>query len=106
MTRRTTKNTQSEAPSNISGLYLSGSIIDRVRRMVPHNNPTTEIVTYTIQDNNNRKYYVDDYAPDGYHDIGDQVELPVFIKAYVRKKGDASYTINVQKQDSLRGEHF
>ena len=106
MNQRTTKNNQSKSSPIISGLSLSGSVVDRVRRMVPHNNPTTEIVTYTIQDHNNRKYFVDDYAPDGYHDIGDQVELPVFIKAYVRKKGDASYTINVQKQASFRGEHF
>lgn len=74
--------------------------------MVPHNNPKTEIVTYTIQDSSNRKYYVDDYAPDGYHELDSNVSLPVYIKAYTRKSGDPSFTINVQKSDAGRGEHF
>ena len=47
----------------LSGLVLKGTIVDRMRRMVPKNNPTTEIVTYTVQDEHDRKYYVDDYAP-------------------------------------------
>ena len=35
--------------SNIScGLSLSGTVIDRTRRMVPRENPTIEIVTYTV----------------------------------------------------------
>lgn len=74
--------------------------------MVPRNNPTTEIVTYMIQDGNNRKYFVDDYAPDSYHEIASSVSLPVYIKAYVRKNGEPSYTINIQKSDVGRGEHF
>ena len=49
--------------NRISGLYVDGDVIDRTRRYVPKDNPTTEIVTYTIQDNNDRKFYVDNYAP-------------------------------------------
>lgn len=91
---------------NANGLSLSGTVIDRTRRMVPHDNPTTEIVTYTIQDSCNRKYYVDDYAPNGYHDLLSNVCLPVYIKAYNRKNGEPSYTLNVQKSITMRGEHF
>ena len=88
------------------GLILSGTVIDRTRRMVPHDSPTTEIVTYTVQDNCSRKFYVDDYAPCGYYDIGSDVYLPVYIKAYSRRNGDPSYTLNVQKTEAVRGEHF
>ena len=89
-----------------SGLSISGVVVDRTRRMAPRDNPTTEIVTYTIQDGHSRKFYVDDYAPDGYHDLDTAVCLPVYIKPYQRKNGDPSYTINVQKLDVSRGEHF
>ena len=91
---------------NIDGLSLSGIVIDRTRRMVPHDNPTTEIVTYTIQDSHNRKFYVDDYSPNGYHDLNSSVNFPVYIKTYIRKSGEPSYTLNIQKTDLSRGEHF
>ena len=100
------RNTRSTSNSMMSGLSLSGTVIDRTRRMVPHDNPTTEIVTYTIQDDSNRKFYVDDYAPAGYHELQSNVCFPVYIKAYNRKNGDPSYTLNIQKSDSGRGEHF
>ena len=89
-----------------SGLRLSGNVIDRTRRRVPHDNPTTEIVTYTLCDGDDRKHYVDDYAPDSYHDLGDFVSLPVYIKPFIRRNGEASYNICVQKAPSSRGEHF
>lgn len=52
MNQRNPKNNASPG----HGLSLSGTIIDRTRRMVPRDNPTTEIVTYTIQDGYNRKF--------------------------------------------------
>ncbi len=102
MNQRNPKNNASPG----HGLSLSGTIIDRTRRMVPRDNPTTEIVTYTIQDGYNRKFYVDDYAPNGYHDLESVVSLPVYIKSYTRKNGEPSYTLNVQKDEVGRGEHF
>ncbi len=89
-----------------SGLSVSGIIIDRTRRMVPRDNPTTEIVTYTIQDSLNRKYYVDDYAPESYHNLDENVCVPVYVKTYLRKNGDPSFTLNIQKTEISRGEHF
>ena len=38
----------------ISGLCLSGTVFKRIKRTVPINNPTTEIVTYTVSDSNTR----------------------------------------------------
>ncbi len=91
-----------------SGLTLSGVIINRLKRMVPKNNPTIEVITYTVQDMYGTKFYVEDYQPDGYHEIGDTVSLPVYIKVYNRKNGEPGYTLNVQKDDShnSRGEPF
>ena len=92
--------------TDMNGLSLSGVVVDRTRRMVPHDNPTTEIVTYTVQDGYNRKFYVDDYAPDAYHELDSNVCFPVYIKAYNRKNGKPSYTLNIQKRDIGRGERF
>ncbi len=103
MNRRSTKTSDDHAPY---GLSLSGTVIDRTRRMVPRDNPTIEIVTYTIQDGANRKFFVDDFAPSEYYDINSNICFPVYIKAYRRKNGEPSYTINVQKTESGRGEHF
>lgn len=99
-------NTKTASSNAAHGLSLSGTVIDRTRQMVPHDNPTTEIVTYTIQDGYNRKFYVDDYAPSSYHDLGSNISFPVYIKAYNRKNEEPSYTLNVQKMDVTRGEHF
>ena len=103
MNRRKTRTSD----NNIScGLSLSGTVIDRTRRMVPRDNPTIEIVTYTVQDSCSRKYYVDDFAPSEYHDINSSICFPVYIKAYRRKNGEPSYTINVQKKRSRKGRTF
>ena len=103
---RNKSNIQETVSNTIQGLSLTGTVIDRTRRMVPRDNPTTEIVTYTIQDDCNRKFFVDDYAPDGYHNINSTISIPVYVKAYIRKNGDPSFTLNVQKPEVSRGEHF
>lgn len=102
------RRTQSTSKTIMQGLVLCGTVIDRTRRMVPRDNPTTEIVTYTIQDDFNHKFYVDDYSPSEYHDLNAKVCLPIYVKAYSRKNGIPSYTLNVQKEDLVRGsgEHF
>lgn len=96
----------SKAPINMCGLSLSGTIIDRTKRMVPRDNPTTEIVTYTVQDDSNHRFYVDDFSPEVYHDLNSSVCFPVYIKPYRRKNGDLSYTLNIQKAEIVRGDHF
>jgi hypothetical protein len=81
------RNTKTNCSHAAHGLSLSGTVIDRTRRMVPHDHPTTEIVTYTIQDGYNRKFYVNDYASDGYHGLNSSVCFIVYIKAYNHKNG-------------------
>ena len=88
------------------GLFLNGTVVDRTRRHVPKDNPTTEIVTYTVSDENNRKYYVDDYAPESYYDLGAYISVPVYVKPYTKKNKDVSYNLCIQKETSAKGEHF
>lgn len=95
-------------PKRVTGMFLSGQIMDRSRRKVPRNDPQIEIVTYLIQDNHGKKYYVDYFDPHGYYKIGENVCIPIYIKPYQRKTGELGYTIYIQKPSSqtVRGEHF
>ena len=89
------------------GLTLSGKVIDRTRRMVPKEAPTTLIVTYTIEDEMGNKYYVDEFAPNEYFELGMDISVPVYIKAYKKKSKEAAYTKNIKKDVIFeRGEHF
>ena len=84
------------------GLYVIGSITNRTRRYITTNaNPNTEIVTYTI-------LVVDDFAPASYLEVSQSVILPVYIKPYKKKNGDAAYTLCVQKNyhPITKGEAF
>ena len=93
----------------LSGLYLFGAVIDRTRRTINtrSNNSTAEIVTYTIQDTAGRRYYVDEYSPDEYYEIGESAEIPVYVKTFKKRSGDIGYSFCVQQEfPSTRGEHF
>ena len=100
--------TQNDQDSDdLDGLILIGKVTDRKRRYVPQDNPTTEIVTYTIEDSTSRKYFLDDYAPTGYFELNDMITIPVYIKAFTKRNGDPSFQLNVQKSvSSTRGERF
>lgn len=100
------RNQSNPTSSKLFGITLSGTVIDRTRRHVPKDNPTTEIVTYTLGDGNDRKYFVDDFSPTEYHDLGDYISVPIYIKPYMKKNNDLSYNLCIQKKSSTRGEHF
>ena len=102
---RTDKNKPS-TETKPCGLYLNGTVVDRTRRYVPKDNPVTEIVTYTLSDNTDRKYYVDDYAPSEYHEMGTFISVPVYVKPYIKKNNDLSYNLCIQKIPTVNGEHF
>ena len=106
MPRHAKIDSSSTAVLNPYELYLSGTVVDRTRRFVPKDNPVTEIVTYTLSDNEDRKYYVDDYAPSSYHDLGSYVSIPVYVKPYMKKNKEISYNLCIQKKTTLQGEHF
>ena len=90
----------------IVGLTVAGTVRERRRRRVPLDNPQHEIVTYTLGDDNEGIYFVDDYEPSKYHNIGDYVMLPVYIKAYIKRNNQPSYTICTRKDYQSRGEVF
>ena len=70
-------------------------------------NTTAEIVTYTIQDANDSRYYVDEYSPDEYYELSEYAEIPVYVKTVRKRSGDIGYSFCVQTNEgSTRGEHF
>ena len=52
-----------------------------------------------MDDDSGRKNYVEDFAPTGYHDLGEYVTFHVYVKAYVKKNREASYTLNILKEN-------
>ena len=92
----------------ITGLYVGGTVQERHRRFINHNNnERVEVVTYTVSDEGNKSYYVEDYAPSSYRDIGSQLLEAVYVKPFKKKSGDLSYTICIKKDfQGGRGESF
>jgi len=92
----------------INGLYVGGIIQERRRSFINRENKAqTEIVTYTLSDDNNKRYFVEDFAPSAYRDVGSQIVVPVYVKPYRKKNGDLSYTICIKKDfEGGRGESF
>ena len=89
----------------LSGLYLFGDVVDRSKRTIPQT--STEVVTYVIQDNAGRRYYVDEYSPQNYLERGENVEIPVYVKAFKKRNGEIGYAFNVQQQQiNSRGVRF
>ncbi len=90
------------------GLIIHGTILKRSRRHIEtKNEDQVEIVTYVIEGDEKRKYFIEDYAPDRYYDVGKLVSIPVYVKPYTKKTGALSYTLNVQKEYSYSsGEDF
>ena len=68
---------------------------------------STQIVTYTIMDSANRRYYVDEYSPDEYHEIGDYIIIPIYVKTFKKNNGEIGHSFAVQQQfNPARGENF
>jgi len=99
-------------PSDLNpcpGLSVTGTIANRTRRYIStRNNSNTEVVTYTILDDHEHRYFVDDFAPSSYFDVSAPVTLSVYVKPYLKKNGDAAYTLCVQKDylPITKGEAF
>lgn len=85
--------------TNSTGIYFSGTVAERRKRMVPKDNPQTEVVTYAFYDEESHShYYVDDYAPESYLEVGEYVTIPIRIKAYMHKgNGRPAYSMTVKK---------
>lgn len=107
--RKTSSETNMSNAAIPSGLYVIGSIANRTRRYITTNaNPNTEIVTYTILDDQDHRFFVDDFSPVSYFEESQSVTLPVYIKPYKKKNGEAAYTLCIQKNYNpiTKGEAF
>lgn len=103
--RKAATQAASKDKGETTGLRLVGIAKERARNYVPKDNPTTEVVTYTIVDGSGRSYRLRDYDPTSYFKVGEEVDVPVYIRPYQADKG-LSYTINLQKPRKNSGEHF
>ena len=89
--------------SHILGSDSVRGIIGRLR----NNGTTAEIVTFTIQDANGHRYYVDEYSQEEYYELGKCVEVPVYVKTIKKRIGDIGFSFCVQTQGgSTHGEHY
>ena len=91
------------------GLFLIGEVSDRVKKNITTQGMDVEVVTYTISCNERQRYYVDDFNPEKYFSVAEQVFIPVYVKAYRKKNGEPSYMLKLQKKDifiTSRGERF
>lgn len=85
----------------MSGLFLNGTVMGRSKRFVGENN--TEVVAYRISDGNSI-YFVDHWEPKSYYALGNEVNLPVSVKPYVKNANVyLSYSV---KSDRHIGEEF
>jgi len=91
------------------GLFLIGEVSDRIKKTITTHGMDVEVVTYTISCNDRQRYFVDDFDPEKYFSIGEKVSIPVYVKVYKKKNGEASYMLKLQKKDifvASRGERF
>lgn len=90
----------SDEEETFSGLFVFGDVVERTKRTLP--NTTTEVVTYTIQDNEGRRYFVDKYIQpseqERYFERDSYVEIPVFVKTFRKRNGDIGYSFCVQQE--------
>jgi hypothetical protein len=94
-----TRKTETITTSKKSGIYFCGVIEERRKRMVPKDNPQTEVVTYTFYDDESRtSYYIDDYAPGSYYEVGEYIEVPVRIRPYMHKGNNKpAYSMTIRR---------
>lgn len=94
--------------NNNSGLLVIGTINDRRKREIVVDRKKIEIISYDIIDDDNRTYYIDAYSPDTIYDRGEKVQIPIYIKPFIKKDGKPSYTLNIRSDafPNRRGESF
>ena len=72
--KRNTSETEDANGSRLAGLYVVGKIANRTR-----------------------SYFIDDFAPLSYYEVSSPVTLSVYVNPFVKRNGDASYTLCIQK---------
>lgn len=91
---------------HLEGLFVGGTVRDRRRRFINKaGSEQIEIVTYTLAGSNDRNFYVEDYAPSSYRNIGDQTCVPVYIKPYRKSNGQLPIRSVSRKTLKLAGKY-
>ena len=92
--------------NTILGLLVRGSIVARTKKEIQAKNETVEVVTYTIATESTRRLYVEDYSPDSYFEIGENVELPVYVKAISKEKWHVILYVQYSKGIQIKWNFF
>lgn len=96
---RTAKPLDSAQPEvGRAGLFVRGQVVRRSKRAIGSDN--TEVVTYGVM-LEDRTVDVDDWRPEAYFDIGEEIEVAVVVRAFNSKSGRACY--NLQRDRGAPG---
>ena len=89
----------------IEGLSLSGTVSQRSKKFIGEDKK--EVVTYLITTSNGY-YFLDEFLPQSYYRVGDQISVPVNCRAFARKNNrlGVSFTIRKDYGITLSGEDF
>ena len=94
-----------ETVNAIEGLCLSGTVAQRSKKFIGEDKK--EVVTYLITTNNGY-YFLDEFLPQSYYRVGDQISVPVNCRAFTRKNNRLGVSFTVRKDIgiTLSGEDF
>lgn len=89
----------------IDGLSLSGTVSQRSKKFIGEDKK--EVVTYLVSTGNGY-YFLDEFLPQNYYRVGDQISVPVNCRAFTRKNNrlGVSFTIRKDHGITLSGEDF
>lgn len=94
-------------PESPTGIRVRGTVIGRARTNMPADTQTGVVrqkVSYRIA-TDSVDLMVDDFAPPDFLPVGITVDLPVQVRAYMRRGNSAGYGMTVNRI-SNRGEDF
>ena len=89
----------------IEGLSLSGTVSQRSKKFIGEDKK--EVVTYLVSTSSGY-YFLDEFLPQSYYRVGDQISVPVNCRAFARKNNrlGVSFTIRKDYGITLSGEDF
>lgn len=98
-------NNETENVNVIEGLSLNGTVTQRSKKFIGEEKK--EVVTYLISTNHGY-YFLDEFLPQSYFRIGDQISVPVSCRPFARKDNrlGVSFTIRKDSGITLSGEGF
>ena len=89
----------------IEGLSLSGTVSQCSKKFIGEDKK--EVVTYLVSTSNGY-YFLDEFLPQSYYRVGDQISVPVNCRAFARKNNrlGVSFTVRKDYGITLSGEDF